>query len=414
MKETIKEYVLDAVAEYKAEILGFTQDLIAIATENPPGAFYKTCVEVIAKKLSDIGLEYEIIEIPNNNPSSETTGFPRYCILSFYGTGKKILYFHGHYDVVPSSNDLQFHPYVKDGKLFGRGSSDMKSGLVVMIYALKIIKELNIPLNGRIGLVIVPDEETGGILGSKYLSDNGILGKDAIGMLLPEPTSGVVWNANRGAISLRIIIKGKPAHVALQYQGINAFENMLLVANRLFNLKREVELKTTKYNIHPSPAKYSILMLGGHCEGGTNFNQVPEEVSFTVDRRINPEEDLEVEKRKILGLLNKSKKDGIDLDFEILQDGDSSGISEDDPLAQALVNSIRAITGKEPELEMCPGLLETRFYIKKDIPAFAYGPGLLSVSHGPNEYVKIVDIYNCIVVYTITAIEVLSKIKFSD
>ena len=78
----------------------------------------------------------------------------------------------------------------------------MESGLAAMIYAVKAIKDAEIDRKGRIGLTLVPDEETGGILGSKYLSDNGVLGRNGIGMLTPEPTSGVVWNANRGAVSL--------------------------------------------------------------------------------------------------------------------------------------------------------------------------------------------------------------------
>ncbi|MFW9905612.1 MAG: ArgE/DapE family deacylase [Candidatus Thorarchaeota archaeon] len=404
MDETVKTQILAAITKYKTEILEFTKELISIATENPPGALYKTCVEVITKKLSEIDLDYEIIEVPNHDSTSKDG---RYCILCFYGSGEKTLYLHGHYDVVPASDDTQFQPYIENGRLYGRGSSDMKSGLAVMIYALRIIKELKIPLNDRIGLTIVPDEETGGLMGSKYLSENNILGKNAIGMLLPEPTSGVIWNANRGAISLRITIKGKPVHAALQYQGVNAFETMIVVVNKLLELKKEVELRTTKYNIDPKPAKHSILMLGGQCEGGTNFNLVPREVSFTIDRRINPEENLEAEKQRLFRLFEELKKKGIKFEIEILQEGESSGIPEDSPLALALRKNVTTITEKLPSFEMCPGLLETRFYIKNNIPAYAYGPGLLAVSHGPKEFVKIEDIYNCIVIYALTAIEIL-------
>ena len=407
MNETITTQILATITKYKTEILEFTKDLITVATENPPGALYKTCVEIITKKLSEIGLDYEIIEVPNHDSTSKDGRFQRYCILCFYELGEKTLYFHGHYDVAPAYTDSQFQPYIENGRLYGRGSSDMKSGLAVMIYALRIIKELKISLNGRIGLTIVPDEETGGLMGSKYLSENNILGKNAIGMLLPEPTSGVIWNANRGAISFRITIKGKPVHAALQYQGVNAFETMIVVVNKLLELKKEVELRTTKYNIDPEPAKHSILMLGGQCEGGTNFNLVPGEVSFTIDRRINPEEDLEVEKQRLFVLFEDLKKEGINLEIEILQEGESSGTPEDGSLALALSQNVETITDKHPSFEMCPGLLEIRFYIENNIPAFAYGPGLLAVSHGPKEFVKIEDIYNCIAIYALTAIEIL-------
>ncbi|HEY64024.1 MAG TPA: ArgE/DapE family deacylase [Caldilineae bacterium] len=415
MSERVKYQILNTIASYRDDILDFTKALVAIRTENPPGTSYQTCIETIASKLREIELDYTILEVPNateqiTEASNHDRGlYPRYCLLSFHGEGERTLYFHGHYDVVPASSEAQFLPYVKDGNLFGRGASDMKSGLAAMIYAVKAIKECGIDLDGRIGLTIIPDEETGGVLGSLYLVEVGLLGKDGIGMLTPEPTSGVIWNANRGAISLRVTVKGKPAHVGLHYQGVNAFERMLVVANALLELKAEVESRRTDFKIEPEAARRSILLIGGRCEGGTNFNLVPSECSFTVDRRINPEEDLETEKGRLLTLFDKLRRDGIDLDVEIFQEGESAGFSEEDPVAQALAESVQTITGESPSFEMCPGLLEIRFYAQQGIPAFAYGPGLLSVSHGPNEFVKIEDIYTCTAIYALTAIRLLTS-----
>src|SRR5262249_49917459 len=88
------------------------------------------------------------------------------------------------------------------------------------------------------------------------------LGQDAVAMLTPEPTSGVIWNANRGAITLQVTVKGRSAHVGLQHQGVNAFERMLHVAAALQGLKAEVEKRKTGYPIVPAAAAHSILMLG--------------------------------------------------------------------------------------------------------------------------------------------------------
>ncbi|MFX1465966.1 MAG: M20 family metallopeptidase [Promethearchaeota archaeon] len=405
-EEAIKNLIWDAISSYQAEIIDFTKRLVSIPTENPPGKLYKACIDVIANKLHEIGLDYTVIDVPD---MPDSNSFPRYCILSFYGKGKRTLYFHGHYDVVPAQNDTQFRPYVEDGKLYSRGSSDMKSGLAAMIYAIKALKESNIELNGRIGLVMVPDEETGGTRGSKYLVETGVLGKDGIGMLMPEPTSGMIWNANRGAISLRITLKGKPAHVGLHYQGVNAFERMLVVANALLELKTDIESQKTDFKIEPEAARRSILLIGGECEGGTNFNITPAECSFTVDRRINPEEDLETEKQRLFDLFDRFRRDGIDLDIEVIQEGRSAGFPEDHPVAKTLAKSVNAITGKMSSFEMCPGLLELRFYAQQGIPSFAYGPGLLSVSHGPNEFVNIKEIYNCAAIYALTAAQLLTS-----
>ncbi|MFX1520053.1 MAG: ArgE/DapE family deacylase [Promethearchaeota archaeon] len=405
-EEAIKNMVLDLITSYQVEIFEFTKRLVSIPTENPPGKSYKACVDVIANKLHEIGLDYTVIDVPD---TPDRKSFPRYCLSSFHGKDKRTLYFHGHYDVVPAQKNTQFRPYVENSKLYGRGSSDMKSGLAAMIFAIKALKECNVELNGRIGLIIVPDEETGGTRGSQYLFENGLLGKDGIGMLMPEPTSGMIWNANRGAISLRIVVKGKPAHVGLHYQGVNAFERMLVVASALLELKADVESRKTDFKIEPEAARRSILLIGGKCEGGTNFNITPAECSFTVDRRINPEEDFETEKQSLFDLFDRLRRDGIDLDIEVLQEGRSAGFPEDHPVAMTLVDSVKAITGKPPSFEMCPGLLELRFYAQQGIPSFAYGPGLLSVSHGPNEFVNIKEIYDCAAIYALTAAQLLSS-----
>ncbi len=255
----------------------------------------------------------------------------------------------------------------------------------------------------------MPDEETGGQFGSQHLAATGRLGAGAIGMLLPEPTSGVVWNANRGAISLLVTVKGTPAHVGLQHLGRNAFDDMRQVAAALAALKADVERRVTGFAIEPEAARQSILMLGGRVEGGSNFNLVPGECSFTVDRRINPEEDLDTERRRLFAVLDRMRSEGVELDVEVIQEGRSTGVSEETALARALASNIETVTESAARFEMCPGLLETRFYAERSIAALAYGPGLLSVSHGPNEFVKLDDVYRVAAVYALTAADMLGR-----
>ena len=391
-----------ALEAHKETILAFSQDLIKIASENPPGNYYRECMDRICLELDRLGFAHQVIETPGNSDR------PRYNLLSFYGAEQRTLYFHGHYDVVPVQSGQQFDPRVESGRLYGRGSADMKSGLAAMIYAAYLLKALQIPLRGRIGLCIVADEETGGQGGSRYLEQIGMLGQHAIAMLTPEPTSGVIWNANRGAVTLQITVRGKPAHVGLQHQGVNAFEHLLQVATALQTLKVEVEKHTTAYRIVPKAAAHSILMLGGRVEGGTNFNVVPEVCTFTVERRFNPEEDLEIEKARLFAVLEKFQRQGIKLEIEVLQEGYSSGVSEDHPVARAIADTIQEVIGERPAFEMCPGILETRWYARKGIPAFAYGPGFLELAHSPNESVKIEHVYQHTLLYALVAARLLS------
>ncbi len=134
-----RDVLQQALGEHREAILAFTQDLIRIPSENPPGVAYRECIGRVEQELDRLGLTHELVEVP---------GFPehpRYNLLSFVGEGDRTLYFHGHYDVVPAQRRDQFEPQVKNGVLFGRGSSDMKSGLAVMIYAAYLLKKVERP-----------------------------------------------------------------------------------------------------------------------------------------------------------------------------------------------------------------------------------------------------------------------------
>jgi acetylornithine deacetylase/succinyl-diaminopimelate desuccinylase family protein len=398
--------LVEWLQQHEDEMAALLAELVAIPTENPPGRNYRACADLLEDRMRREGLACERFE--TSKPKERTADSP-VCLIGNYGRGERVLYFHGHYDVVPAQSPEQFQPMRKEHFLFGRGSCDMKGGIVAMLYAILALKECHGELDGRIALTLVPNEETGGEGGSAWLAAQGRLGRGGIGMLLAEPTSGVVWNANRGAISLRVRILGKSAHVGLQHQGENAFERMHRVVHRLQELKREVEQRVTSHDIGAQQARNSILMLGGQSGGGANFNVVPEECWFTIDRRINPEENLHEEKARLIAVLEGCKREGIPLEWEILQEGDSSACREDEALGEALAGGVKAVTGDAPRFEMCPGLLENRFYVKRGIQAYAYGPGLLSVAHGPNEYVDLRRLVECSAIYALTAKNILQR-----
>src|SRR5260370_936516 len=267
------------------EMAALLADLVAIPTENPPGKNYRACADLLENRLRRVGVECERLEAGEANDGNAES---RVSLVANYGQGERVLYFHGHDDVVAAQSREQFQPSRKDHFVFGRGTCDMKGGIVAMLYAILALRECGAELGGRIALTVVPNEETGGEGGSAWLAAQGRLGHGGIRMLLAEPTEGVVVNANRGALSLRVRVHGESAHVGLQHQGVNAFDRMFEVVRRLQELKEEVEKRATKFNIGADQARQSILMLGGQSGGGTNFNVVPEERWFTIDRRINP------------------------------------------------------------------------------------------------------------------------------
>lgn len=408
--------ILKWLRAHEEDMAAMLTELVVIPTENPPGSNYQACAAILEHQLHKAGLECERLAPPGAESASTDIAV---CLEAGYGRGERTLYFHGHYDVVPAQTPEQFTPRREKHFLFGRGSCDMKGGIVAMVYAIRALKECRAELARRIRLTLVPDEETGGARGSAWLAKQKLLGRNGIGMLTAEPTSGIIWNANRGAITLRIEVLGKAAHVGLQHKGENAFERMHRIVEKLLELKHEVEQRKTAHHFagadssedgsaasKPGP-RNSILMIGGQSGGGANFNVVPESCWFTVDRRINPEEDFEAEKQRLIGLLAECKSNGIPLRWEILQEGRSANCRDNDLLGRALAESVKAVTGEAPRFEMCPGLLEIRFYAACGMPAYAYGPGLLSVAHGPNEYVDLARVSDSAAIYALTALKIL-------
>lgn len=289
------ERLLSWLQQREDQMAAQLADLIAIPTENPPGRQYLEFVEVLEKQTERLAWNSGV-----SNPLRAPAPGMKFRSVFRRAMGKE------HRSISmdtmtefprnPRSNSSRS---AKDHFVFGRGASDMKGGIVSMLCAIVGLKECGVEIEGKINLVLLPDEETRGARGSAGLADEGILGGNGVGMLPAEPTSGVVWNANRGAISLHVRVFGKSAHVGLQHQGENAFERMHHVVERLQELKREVEQRTTTVNVGTGQSRNSILMLGGQSGGGTNFNVVPETCWFTIDRRVNPEEDLREEKAKV-------------------------------------------------------------------------------------------------------------------
>jgi len=382
--------IADAVDAERDAMRALLSELVAIPTENPPATGYRPCVALLESTLTALGFPFERLDIPSPGEA------PRAAIRAWLGESGPALCFHGHIDVVPAASAGQFVPRIDGDTLFGRGSSDMKSGLVAMLFAANALRAAGIALRGRLELLFVPDEETGGALGTGALAAAGLLANDTLGMLLPEPTSGVVWNANRGAITLEVTVRGRAAHVGLQHQGTNAVERALPLLTRLFDVKRELEAQ-----------RGSILLVGGRVDAGSNFNVVPAHCRFTIDRRTDPSEDFDAEKQRLLAMLDAARSDGIDLDVRTIQEGRSSTTARHEALAHALSDSVAAVTGDAPSFEMCPGLLEIRFYAERGVPALAYGPGILSVSHGPQEFVKMSRMAECAKIYALTAARML-------
>ena len=363
---------LDARAD---EMAALVEALVRVPTENPPGRELGRCADVLCEALDRLGFAPELIQ--------------RHAVVcGTVGDGDGLVYFHGHFDVVPAQSPSQFEPVRRDGRIVGRGTADMKGGLVSMLYGAAAARELGLLDGRRIVLHCVCDEETGSTAGSGHLRAAGRIDPEALAMLTAEPTGGVIWHTARGAITLRVSTVGREAHVGYVHEGVNAFEHMIRIAEPLTRLSHELLERD------------SMLVVGGQAGAGAGFNVVPGSAWFSLDRRFNPDEDLDEELARLTGIIEEAAAAaGADVDVEVLQAQPASRTDPEHPVAQTLAQCVEAVDGAPARFELCPGVLDTRWYAQLGIPAFAYGGGRLDVSHGPDEYIDEAAMRRCAAVY---------------
>jgi acetylornithine deacetylase/succinyl-diaminopimelate desuccinylase-like protein len=367
--------------ERAGEMAALLEELVAIDTENPPGRNLEACGQALAGAMERLGLAPEVIALPPRDELQEP------CVVrGGVGDGARVVYFHGHFDVVPAQDREQFRPVRRDGRIAGRGTADMKGGVVSMLYGAAAAHQLGLLGDARIVLHLVCDEETGSLAGSGHLRAAGLIDPGALAMVTAEPTGGTVWHASRGAITLRVRVPGREAHVGQAQLGDNAFERMIRVAAPLGALARELLERD------------SMLVVGGASGSGAGFNVVPGSAWFSVDRRFNPDEDLDAELERLTAAIGST---GEDVAVDVLQRAPSASTDPGHPAAAALADCVAAVEGEPPRFGLCPGVLETRWYAQLGIPAFAYGASRLDVSHGPREYIDEAAMRRCAAVYAL-------------
>ncbi|MDQ0200681.1 M20 family metallopeptidase [Neobacillus ginsengisoli] len=286
-------------------------------------------------------------------------------LLCEIGKGDFTLVLNGHVDVV-SGHPQQFIPFEKDGKLFGRGSADMKAGVAAMMCALLNLKDQE--LGVKIQLQIVSDEEIGGLNCSRYLAENGYRGDFVI---CSEPTQLGIAHQAKGVLRLDFKISGKSAHGSRPWEGINAIEKAYRVYEQILELPFAKE--STSYYASPSINLAKI-------QAGDVYNKVPDECLMCFDLRFLPTQNKEEIMKEI-----ESVTDGnvyINMFAEpINTDKNHPVISLLDQIVEANTKTTTLFFGQH-------GTADTVFFAKYGIPAIEFGPSGDNW-HGDEEYVDI-------------------------
>ncbi|MDC7223012.1 MAG: M20/M25/M40 family metallo-hydrolase [Spirochaetales bacterium] len=310
-------------------------------------------VEFAAAYLKERGIEGQILE---------RAGLKSYVAL--IGKGEATLIFNGHLDVV-SGRPEQFIPEEKDGRIYGRGSADMKGGCAAMIEAFIKLSREELPC--RIMLQLVPDEETGGRHGTAHLIDRGFTGDFAI---CTEPTNLEISLKAKGIINMYIENSGVSAHGSRPWEG----ENAILQAYDDF---RRIEELPILNESSPYYEKSSVNL--GKIEGGDILNRVPDSCLMGLDIRYVPhlsaEDVIDEIKKVVRGKVTIERTEPA---------VDTPG---DHPYVERLKESIRKETGEIPPLAAAHGGSDARFFASRNIPAVDLGP-CGAGWHGDGEYVE--------------------------
>ncbi len=387
------------ISERAEEMAALLVRLVASETENPPGRNLAECAQVLGDEMDRLRLDPEIHQVDSTGALKD----PR-VVRGAVGSGGKVIYFHGHFDVVPAQDRTQFTARRRNGVITGRGTADMKGGIVSMLYGAAAAKDLGLLHGGRVIIHLVCDEETGSTVGSGYLRERNLIDPGALAMLTAEQSGGAIWNAAKGAISMRVEVRGRPAHVGQAFKGVNAFLNMIKIAAPLEAYAHQMRGRLTSYSVGEGQEEGTMVVIGGQCGGGSNFNVVPSRAWFTIDGRFNPEEDLEAELARLTAMINDvASQAGADVSINLTQFAPAADTPPVSRAAQVLGQCVSDITGVPSRYELCPGCLDTRWYAQLGIPAFGYGPGRFEVSHGPEEFVDESELHSVAAVYALFA-----------
>jgi succinyl-diaminopimelate desuccinylase len=414
----LKKRIATRVESLREDSIAFLKDLISVPTINPPGENYERCADVFVEKLRSIGVKAKKVQVPKSEISelsSEEQQHSRVNVVAeLQGRSKKPdLHLTGHFDVVPAHGSWKtppFTPSIKDGKMFGRGTSDMKGSLAAMVIAMQALVELDLPLSGTLSFSAVVDEETDGTAGTGYLLKEKHIAPDYC--IVGEP-SGIdtIWNAHKGSLWMEIKTKGRGAHGSTPWLGINAFEKAMGVIERInsqlvskeFKKKRSIFPTNDPLGVHPT------LTIGGRIRTGSSINIVPNECSISLDRRVIPEETIEEAKNEILDIIADFKAEDPNFDAELIVVSGYDAVSTptDSQVCQSVINAVKAVIGKQPDVHMCLASFDMRFFVTAGIPSVNYGVGDISLAHTPNEYLKLDDLSIASQVYILSAIDLL-------
>jgi succinyl-diaminopimelate desuccinylase len=414
-----------AVEARREEVIALTQALVRIPTLNPPGEFYRDICELLGRRLRGAGFDIAMIRAEGAPGDSER--YPRWNLVARReGTGPgECVHFNGHTDVVTVGQGWTVEPFgaeLREGRIYGRGTCDMKGGLAAAIVATEAFVATCPDFRGAIEISGTADEESGGHGGVAHLAREGWFDPARVQhVIIPEPLQkDRICLGHRGGWWAEIETRGEIAHGAMPFLGDCAVRHMgaVLAAfeERLFPA---LTGRRTAMPVVPEGARVSTMNInaihGGQPEqedpGALPAHCVPDRCRITIDRRFLIEERIEEVEAEIVDLLDGLKASRPKFDYRIreLNRVLPSMTDREAPVARTLAAAVSDVLGRAPEWVASPGSYDQKHIdrIGRLRNCVAYGPGLLELAHKPDEYVEVDDMIDSATVMAVTLARLL-------
>lgn len=310
---------------------------------------------------------------------AESAGKPS-LIVTLRDTRSPAVILNAHLDVVPARPE-QFAPAVRDGRIYGRASQDMKGSGAVLLRLLHDLAALDAPPD--VGFMFVSDEEIGGEQGTGFLAANGWACRF---FLAAEPTDMQICYAQKGVLWVEAELAGTPAHGSRPWDG----------KNPIASLRDGLVALEQRFPTPDEPA-WLTTVVPTVVQGGTTKNRLPENVRLLFDVRHVPEDQP--------GQIVAAMQACIDGEVRLMRAGSPLTTDPNDPLVQLLAATYQAISGTPARFYREHFASDARFYSDRHIPAVCFGPVGAGL-HSDDEWVEIdslVQLYQVLRQFTLAA-----------
>ena len=411
--------VLAEIDRAADEIVAYTADLVRIPTVNPPSDAYDACAHFIGDHLRRSGFDIEYI-VADGRPE-HSSRYPRVNVVGARGGGRgPVVHLNGHVDVVPAGDGWTVEPFgalLRDGKIFGRGTCDMKSGIAAAVFAAEAIRRAGIELPGTLEISGTVDEESGGFAGVAWLARQGRIARGRTDyVIIPEPLNvDAICIGHRGVYWFELTTRGRIAHGSMPFLGVNAIEGMgHVLAAISHELNPVLAGRVTSMPVIPEGSRRATINVNG-IEGGQRVDgiQTPcvaDRCRAVFDRRFLIEEGFESSRDEILALVERVLgSTAVEYEIRDLMVVHPTRTPGGSPLVTALESAIRRVLNKPPRLVASPGTYDQKHVARiAGVPdCVAYGPGELEIAHQPDEYCRVGDLVNATKVIALATLDLM-------